>query len=108
MFLGISYNRWHLYLTLAGTVAIFLASAMTFLSSLFIFWRLALAALISFLVWSYAQMANETWQLFSKNIYYLYGSYENFISDSKDDWRNCWIGYSAGLTLALIIYWIIL
>lgn len=108
MFLGITYNRWHFILTLLGTVGIFLTAALVLLPYLGILLRLPVSAFIAFLGWSYAQMANETYQLFDDKVKDIYGSYENFVTDSRDDWRNCWWGYLLGLTVSLIIYMVIL
>jgi len=100
MFLWISYNRWHLILAFLVQLTFQTFFTFCFLAE---FWpdsfeRMSLA--VSILTASYfaafvtvaLQAFNEAVQLYDQDILQKHGTYPNFIKDSKDDWKNVFIG----------------
>ena len=100
MFLGISYNRWHGIIALAGEIVISIAlhawlALNYWYAYLFAFW-------VSFT----AQCVYEIYQLFFTDIDDIYGGCKYFIKDSKDDFLNFFGGsvFAFAGILAIVVF----
>lgn len=95
MFLGIRYNIWHGIIAFIGEfgIALFLVSRT----------GVVLAFLFAFLLGLMAQALYECYQLYFTDVQGIYGSYLDFVIDSKDDFKNFFIGSGFALVCFILL-----
>jgi len=106
MILGITYNRWHLILAIIA-VALAFVPGWIFVEPLLtpiigIAGSFLVILVQSILIAHHLQSWNEAKQSIDDKLEEKYGSYINFQINSKDDWRNFWIGILLSWIIPLI------
>ncbi len=99
---GISYNRWHLILTLIGTAA-FIPAAAFFLKASWGLTAILACSVFSLPFWVFFHAINEAAQAIDPEVENIYGSWQAFQEDSRDDWKNSFIGWLLGIPIGAII-----
>ena len=110
MFLGIPYNKWHGILAFAGIVVLFILFLFFLFPSLAKIAGFGGALLICFLfpllIVDWLQSRNEAYQAIDPKCEEKYGSYDNFVVNSQDDWHWYYRGGLIGVGFNMIIAFI--
>ena len=98
--LGIPWNMWHgVFPAIAMPVVLGIAMAIFGVSQRILVFTMPPSILVLFLF----QYVNEKIQ--SKgDLVKDYGSYENWLKNTRDDWKWFWFGIVAGLLLDFILF----